>query len=93
VFYAAGLGSTIPAALPDQIPQAAARLADRSHFQVLFNGVPVDPGSIYYAGVTPTYAGLYQVNVRVPGGVGQNPAVQLSAGGVVSPPGPTLTAP
>src|SRR5712692_5402222 len=41
VLYASGLGPTIPAAIPNLIPRAAAWLAAMNDFHVVLNGVPV----------------------------------------------------
>ena len=57
VLYGSGMGPTIPPAVPNQVPQTAATLAV-SGFQVLLNGVAVDPSQILYAGVTPEIRGL-----------------------------------
>jgi uncharacterized protein (TIGR03437 family) len=87
VLYATGLGATIPAAIPNQIPQTAATLADTTDFQVVLNGAPVDPGSILYAGVVPGYAGLFQINVVIPAGAPANPEVRVGSSALLSPSG------
>lgn len=85
VLYATGLGPTLPQQLPNQLPAAAATLATPG-FQVCLNGTPVDPSLILYAGVTPGYAGLYQVNVVLPADAPQNPELQIGWSGQMSPP-------
>jgi uncharacterized protein (TIGR03437 family) len=35
------------------------------------------PGAVQFAGLTPGYAGLYQVNVQIPSGLTPNAAVSL----------------
>ena len=87
VLWATGLGPTVPPVIPNQVPEAAAPLAAMSQFQVLVDGVAVDPGLIYYAGATPTCAGLYQINVRLPEGAAANPEIRIAASGTMSPPG------
>jgi uncharacterized protein (TIGR03437 family) len=52
----------------------------------------LDPSAILYAGVAPGYAGLYQVNVRLPGQLPANPEIRLGLGGTLSPPGLILPA-
>ena len=84
VLYAAGLGPTVPPAEPNQVPVAAATLATPG-FQVWLNGTPVDASKIAYAGVTPGYAGLYQVNLFLPGEVAPNPEIQIGWTGQMSP--------
>ena len=90
VLYATGLGPTIPAAIPDQIPQQAARITPMSSFTMLINGVAVDPQLILYAGVTPTYAGLFQINVTLPKDAPSNPEIRIGYDGIFSPPGRML---
>jgi uncharacterized protein (TIGR03437 family) len=86
VLYSTGLGATIPAAIPNQIPVTAASLASMQDFQVLLNGVAIDPRNIAYAGVVPGYAGLYQVNVILPPDAPANPEIRVAAGQAISPP-------
>lgn len=90
VLFASGLGPTNPAAIPDQIPQAAASITPMSSFSMLINGVAVDPRQILYAGVVPTFAGLFQINVQLPSGLTANPQVQIGYGGTFSPAGRVL---
>jgi len=87
VFYAAGLGRTSPDILTGELVTRAATLLYISQLQVLFNGVPSDPRNIYYAGVTPGFAGLYQINIRLPSPLPSNPSVQIGMGAQVSPAG------
>ncbi|HEY4363486.1 MAG TPA: hypothetical protein VGN17_21145 [Bryobacteraceae bacterium] len=84
VLYATGLGATSPATLPNQIPTAAARIIDAVDFQVVLNGVAVDPRLIQYAGVTPGYAGLYQINLQLPADCPPNPEIQIGYSGGLS---------
>jgi len=86
VLYASGLGPTVPAAIPNQLPTSLAVVAARD-FQVQLNGVAVDRSEIIYAGVVPGYAGLYQVNLRLPADAGQNPEVRVGTPEQMSPPG------
>jgi uncharacterized protein (TIGR03437 family) len=86
VLYATGLGPTVPAAIPNQIPKTAARIAATAGFQVLLNGVAVDPTRIAYAGVTPGYAGLFQINLRLPDDAPQNPEIRVGNANILSPP-------
>jgi uncharacterized protein (TIGR03437 family) len=89
--YATGLGPTIPAAIPNQVPQGAALLASMSNFRVMLNGVGVDPANVIYAGAVPGYAGLFQINLIVPAGTPSNPEIRAGSGDglskVLSPPG------
>jgi uncharacterized protein (TIGR03437 family) len=83
VLYATGLGPTVPAAVPNQVPQSAARLASND-FSVMLNGAAIDPSRIAYAGVTPGYAGLFQINVLLPDDAPANPEIQVGSSTVLS---------
>lgn len=83
VLYAGGLGLTSPAS--EQIPRAPAELKDENNFNVLLDGLPVDPSLIEYVGVTPTYAGLYWINLRLPLGVSPQPEIRISTADAISP--------
>ena len=48
------------------------------------NGSAVDPSKVAYAGVTPGYAGLYQVNLFVPDDAPANPEVRIGWTGQMS---------
>jgi uncharacterized protein (TIGR03437 family) len=48
--------------------------------------MPVDPGRISYAGVAPTLAGVYQINVKLPETVGNDPEIRIAVGDKLSPP-------
>jgi len=85
VLYATGLGVTSPALIPNQIATAPALLADLADFQVLLNGTAVDPNSILYAGLTPGFAGLYQINLRLPANTPANPQIQVGYISAMSP--------
>lgn len=86
VIYAAGLGATSPAITGLMIPSAAASISARSHFAVLLNDVPVPDDHILYAGLTPGFAGLYQVNCRLPADTPPDPEIRLRLTGQTSPP-------
>lgn len=90
VLYASGLGPTNPAAIPDQIPQIAASVTPMSSFSMLINGAAVNPQQILYAGVVPTFAGLFQINVQLPSDTPANPQIQIGYAGTLSPTGRIL---
>jgi uncharacterized protein (TIGR03437 family) len=85
VLYASGLGPTVPPAIKDQIPKTAAPLARMSDFKILLNGAAVDPSRVSYAGVAPGYAGLFQINVKLPENVASNPEIRIGYGDQISP--------
>jgi uncharacterized protein (TIGR03437 family) len=85
VVYAAGLGRTAPDTSAGQLATSAFPIVAASQLQILLNGTPSPPGSILYAGLAPGYAGLYQINVQLPGILPSNPQIQLSLSGQTSP--------
>lgn len=90
VLFASGLGPTNPAAIPNQIPQQAASVTPISSFSMLINGAAVNPQQILYAGVVPTFAGLFQINVQLPNDAPSNPQIQIGYAGIMSPVGRVL---
>jgi uncharacterized protein (TIGR03437 family) len=58
----------------------------------LINGTALAPSSILYAGVAPGFAGLYQVDVRLPDQLPANPEIRLGVAGIMSPAGLILPA-
>jgi uncharacterized protein (TIGR03437 family) len=81
--FATGLGATDPPFGPGELPGAAAQVT--TAFSIVIGGVTMDPADILYVGVS-QFAGLYQVNLRVPAAVadGNQPLV-ITVGGVSSP--------
>jgi uncharacterized protein (TIGR03437 family) len=86
IIYAAGLGATQPAVTGLTIPAAAASISARSQFTVLLNDKPVPDENVLYAGLTPGFAGLYQINCRLPAETPPNPEIRLRLPGQTSPP-------
>lgn len=87
VFYATGLGPVTPRLPPGRLPEEAAWIDAIDNFDVLLDGRPIPRDHIYYAGVAPGFAGLYQVNARIPDLAGPDPEIQLVLEGEASPPG------
>ena len=90
VLFASGVGPTNPAAIPNQIPQRAASVTPLSSFSMLINGAPLNPQQVLYAGVVPTFAGLFQINVLLPDDTPSNPQIQVGYAGIMSPAGKIL---
>ena len=61
-------------------------------YSITIGGVMLAPADVLYAGVSPGYIGLYQINLRVPAGVpsGNQPMV-IKIGNNSSPAGGYLT--
>lgn len=82
--WATGLGETTPPAIYGQLPTTAAPLVAGANLSVLLDGTPVKASAIEYAGVAPGFAGLYQINLKLPGSTGQNPEIRLQLDGASS---------
>lgn len=85
ILWATGLGLTAPAPTPGEIPEAAWPLADLADFVVELNGTPLPQQAIQYAGDAPGYAGLFQINLQLPGDCPSNPEIQVGFGQSLSP--------
>jgi uncharacterized protein (TIGR03437 family) len=90
VLYATGLGHTTPPWPSGQMAQSAANIAALASLQVLINGTAIAPTQILYAGVTPGFSGLYQINFRLPANAGSNPEIRVRVGSQASIPNVTL---
>ena len=88
--FGSGFGATNPLF-------SAGELADRSALvtggaSITLGGQPLADSDVLYVGVTPGFAGLYQINVRVPADAPEgNLPVAVTIGGVPSPEGAYLT--
>jgi uncharacterized protein (TIGR03437 family) len=87
ILYATGLGGAQPEPVLGEIPETAGLISAFTSLQVLLNGKAIDPKTVFYAGLTPGFAGLYQVNFYLPSDCPPNPRIQLAIGQQVSAPG------
>jgi uncharacterized protein (TIGR03437 family) len=87
VVYACGLGMTQPNPAPGVIPQSAAVILRLSDLKVYLGGTAIDSASILYAGVSPGSAGLYQINLVLPAGLGTDPEISVAIADQSSPAG------
>ena len=93
VLYALGLGPSIGRVADAQIPLlsgftvASLAIQRRKDLTVLVNGASVDASRIGYAGLSPGFAGLYQINFQLPDDLEPDPEIRLALGDLVSPAG------
>jgi uncharacterized protein (TIGR03437 family) len=81
--YAIGFGETTPAITPGTLAAGAATV--EGQVSVTIGGAPA---KVFYAGVSPGFAGLYQVNLTVPDGLASgNQSMVITVNGVSSPAG------
>jgi uncharacterized protein (TIGR03437 family) len=90
VVYATGLGSTAPQPQPFEIPQYPGLLVNS--LQLFLDGTQVNPNLIFYAGLTPGSAGVYQINLTLPAVMGNNPEIRVTVAGKESTAGLKLAA-
>jgi uncharacterized protein (TIGR03437 family) len=76
VIYGTGLGRTDPAQVDGRIPRSAAQILLRDRLSVLLDGQKLPAESVFYAGITPGYPGLYQINLWLPSDL-SNPAPEV----------------
>jgi uncharacterized protein (TIGR03437 family) len=80
VIYAAGLGKTDPNPTNGELPPYLCYLLNWKSTTVTLNGVALDPNRMTYAGLTPTSAGLYQINLQLPDSVPGDPELRVTIG-------------
>jgi uncharacterized protein (TIGR03437 family) len=85
VIYATGLGMTSPNPAIGEIPSYAASILPTAALKITLNGAPIDPILMKYAGLTPGSAGLYQINLEIPEGAGNDPELRVTAGNLPAP--------
>jgi len=89
VIYTLGLGATDPA---QTVGVPAGGIGSAAPPVITIGGVQVGGADFFYAGVSPGYIGLYQINLRVPAGVPSgNQPITIKIGGNTSPAGAYLT--
>lgn len=91
LLFGTGWGDTEAALLTGELAPGAAQLLPDANPMVLFGGVPLAPADVFYVGVTPNTAGLFQLAIRVPAGATPgNHQVVLTVYSKSSPTGPVV---
>jgi uncharacterized protein (TIGR03437 family) len=58
----------------------AALLERFPDFKLVLNGATAGSGAVAYAGIAPGFAGLYQINARLPKSTKPNPEIRIGFG-------------
>ena len=88
--FMTGLGATDPAFQPGELPDRAGSTV--LPVTVSIGGIDLAPGDVLYAGVAPTLAGVYQLNIRIPATtVDGDISVRVRIGNFTTPAGGFLT--
>lgn len=91
VLYGTGWGQTTAGLQTGQLATAAAEVLPAANRSVSFGGVVMHPNDVFYVGVTPQAAGLYQLAIRVPANAQPgNRQVVLTVYGKSTPTGPVI---
>ena len=92
VLYATGLGQTDPPVDEGRLPTMAAEVLERYLFDITLDGTKVERENIQYAGVAPTFGGLYQINLKLPDWAPENPEIRIVMKSGESPAGVRVAA-
>jgi len=87
LLFATGLGPTFPETPYRQLARGPAPILRRQEFRLLLNAQMAGDALIRYVGAAPGFAGLYQINVRLPDSLPLNPEVRITLAEVASPAG------
>ena len=91
VLYGTGWGETAAALGTGELASGAAAVLPTANSTVTFGGIPMAAEDVFYVGVTPFTAGLYQLAIRVPVSAqpGNNQVI-LTVYGKSTPVGPVI---
>ena len=84
VLYATGLGRTTPSLMAGQLASQATSIVRLADFRIQIDGRLVEAENVLYAGLSPGFAGLYQVNVRIPPDTAAAPEIRMGFGAISS---------
>lgn len=92
ILYGTGFGPTENRPLEGEFVRNAAALLRRDSFRVRLDQQPLAPEAVLYVGLTPGFAGLYQINLQLPDPLAANPLVEVGWEGNWSALGPRIPA-
>ena len=91
LLYGTGWGDTMAHLTTGQLASGAAEVLPEANRKITLGGVQLDPSDIFYVGVTPQTAGLYQAAIRIPANApAGNQQVVLTVYGKSTPVGPVI---
>jgi uncharacterized protein (TIGR03437 family) len=90
VLYATGLGQTSPRTYPNELVEYPAPIDRLWDFRVQLGDRELPHTAVEYAGTVAGFAGLYQINLKLPDVLEHNPEIRIGFADVMSPPGVRL---
>ncbi len=85
LLYAGGLGRLTPP-LRDMQPPMTRLIIEKSRaFKVMLEGIEVEAAAVSYVGSLVGYAGIFEIRLKLPLAVGEDPKVSLILGELASP--------
>ncbi len=83
--YAGGLGQLVPPLREMQAPLARIPIEKAAWLRIQLDGAEVARSQVAFVGALPGFAGVYEIRLRIPWAVGEDPTVLLSLDGLDSP--------